>query len=74
MLSLVVANIAGKDVQQVRMMKDKDGKVMTDEVIIIRGWKEYFERLMNEENEKGMNTYTESKNIRCISSVLKLIF
>ena len=74
MLSLVVANIAGKDVQKVRMMKDKDGKVMTDEVIIIRGWKEYFERLMNEENEKGMNTYTESKNIRCISSVLKLIF
>ena len=32
---------AGKDVQQVRMMKDKDGKVMTDEESVLRIWKEY---------------------------------
>ena len=31
---------AGKDVQQVSMMKDKDGKVMTDEESILRIWKE----------------------------------
>ncbi len=29
---------AGKDVQQVRMMKDKDGKVMTDEESVLRIW------------------------------------
>ena len=33
---------AGKDVQQVRMMKDKDGKVMTDDESVLRIWKEYF--------------------------------
>ena len=43
---------AGKDVQQVRMMKDKDGKVMTDEESVLRIWKEYYKGLMNEENER----------------------
>ena len=43
---------AGKDVQQVRMMKDKDGKVMTDEESILRIWTEYYKGLMNEENER----------------------
>ena len=40
---------AGKDVQQVRMMKDKDGKVMTDDESVLRIWKEYYKGLMNEE-------------------------
>ena len=39
---------AGKDVQQVRMMKDKDGNVMTDEESVLRIWKEYYMGLMNE--------------------------
>ena len=43
---------AGKDVQQVRMMKDKDGNVMTDEESVSRIWKEYYMGLMNEENER----------------------
>ena len=43
---------AGKDVQQVRMMKDKDGNVMTDEERVLRIWKEYYMGLMNEENER----------------------
>ena len=43
---------AGKDVQQVRMMKDKDGNVMTDEESVLRIWKEYYMGLMNEENER----------------------
>ena len=43
---------AGNDVQQVRMMKDKDGKVMTDEESVLRIWKEYYKGLMNEENER----------------------
>ena len=43
---------AGKDVQQVSMMKDKDGNVMTDEESVLRIWKEYYMGLMNEENER----------------------
>ncbi|KAG2463133.1 CFDP2 protein, partial [Polypterus senegalus] len=41
---------AGKDVQQVRVMKDKDGNVLTSEESVLSRWKEYFERLMNEVN------------------------
>ena len=43
---------AGKDVHHVRMMKDKDGNVMTDEESVLRIWKEYYMGLMNEENER----------------------
>ena len=43
---------AGKDVQHVRMMKNKDGNVMTDEESVLRMWKEYYMGLMNEENER----------------------
>ena len=34
------------------MMKDKDGNLMTDEERVLRIWKEYYMRLMNEENER----------------------
>ena len=37
---------AGKDVQQVRMMKDKDGNVMTDEESVLRMWKEQWEGIL----------------------------
>ncbi|MCJ8749168.1 hypothetical protein PDJAM_G00173260 [Pangasius djambal] len=37
----------GKDVQQ-----DRDGRVLTSEESVQRRWKEYFEELMNEENER----------------------
>ncbi|KAK3525223.1 hypothetical protein QTP86_023307 [Hemibagrus guttatus] len=42
----------GKDVQQVRVIKDRDGRVLTSEGSVQRRWKEYFEELMNEENER----------------------
>ncbi|KAK3522581.1 hypothetical protein QTP86_025002, partial [Hemibagrus guttatus] len=38
-----------KDVQQVRVIKDRDGRVLTSEESVQRRWKEYFEELMNEE-------------------------
>ncbi|XP_051786647.1 uncharacterized protein LOC127528918 [Erpetoichthys calabaricus] len=43
---------AGKDVQQVRVIKDKDGNILTSEERVLSRWKEYFERLMNGENER----------------------
>ncbi|KAK3550257.1 hypothetical protein QTP86_021287, partial [Hemibagrus guttatus] len=42
----------GKDVQLVRVIKDRDGRVLTSEESVQRRWKEYFEELMNEENER----------------------
>ncbi|KAK3530789.1 hypothetical protein QTP70_002822 [Hemibagrus guttatus] len=42
----------GKDVQQVRVIKDRDGRLLTSEESVQRRWKEYFEELMNEENER----------------------
>ncbi|KAK3556427.1 hypothetical protein QTP70_008339 [Hemibagrus guttatus] len=42
----------GKDVQQVRVIKDRDGRVLTSEESVQRRWKVYFEELMNEENER----------------------
>ncbi|KAK3517986.1 hypothetical protein QTP70_029104, partial [Hemibagrus guttatus] len=42
----------GKDVQQVRVIKDIDERVLTSEESVQRIWKEYFEELMNEENER----------------------
>ncbi|KAK2890506.1 hypothetical protein Q8A73_018806 [Channa argus] len=42
----------GKDVQQVRVIKDKDGNVLTGASSVMGRWKEYFEELMNEENER----------------------
>ncbi|KAK3563366.1 hypothetical protein QTP86_021842, partial [Hemibagrus guttatus] len=42
----------GKDVQQVRVIKDRDGKVLTSKESVQRRWKEYFEELMNKENER----------------------
>ncbi|KAK3520628.1 hypothetical protein QTP70_029397 [Hemibagrus guttatus] len=42
----------GKDVQQFRVIKDREGRVLTSEESVQRRWKEYFEELMNEENER----------------------
>ncbi|KAK3516533.1 hypothetical protein QTP70_021738 [Hemibagrus guttatus] len=42
----------GKDAQQVRVIMDRDGRVLTSEESVQRRWKEYFEELMNEENER----------------------
>ena len=39
------------DVQQNRAMEDADGNVLTSDVSALRGWKEYLEGLLNEENE-----------------------
>ncbi|KAK3523821.1 hypothetical protein QTP70_010433 [Hemibagrus guttatus] len=60
----------GKDVQQVRFIKDRDGRVLTSEQSVQRRWKEYFEELMNEENERekrveGVNSVEQKvDNIR----------
>ncbi|KAK3555192.1 hypothetical protein QTP86_010486 [Hemibagrus guttatus] len=52
----------GKDVQQGRVIKDRDGRVLTSEESVQRRWKEYFEELMNEENER-------EKRVEVVTSV-----
>ena len=45
-------NRAGKDVQQVRVIKDENGNVMVNSEAVLKRWKEYFEKLINEENNR----------------------
>jgi len=47
---------AGKDIQQVRVIKDAEGKVLTGVDEILMRWKDYFEKLMNEENMRERRT------------------
>lgn len=41
---------AGKDVQHVRIIKDANGNMLTDDASVLNRWKEYFHELMNVEN------------------------
>ena len=43
---------AGKDVQHVRALKDENGNVMVNSVAVLKRWKKYFEKLMNEKNDR----------------------
>ena len=45
-------NRAGKDVQHVRVIKDENGNAMINSKAVLKKWKEYFEKLMNEENKR----------------------
>ena len=47
---------AGKDVQQVRVITDENGNVMVNLEAVLKRWKEYFEKLMNEENNRDPRT------------------
>lgn len=44
---------AMRDITQVRLMKDKEGRVIQEEASIRRRWQEYFGQLLNEENPRG---------------------
>ena len=61
---------AGKDVQHVSVMKDKNGDMMVNSEAVLKRWKEYFEKLMNEENNREPRTEeTEVVNekVNCVS-------
>ena len=60
----------GKDVQHVRVIKDENGNVMVNSEAALKRWKEYFEKLMNEENNRDPRTEeTEVVNeeVNCVS-------
>ena len=61
---------AGKDVQHVRVIKDENGNVMVNLEPVLKRWMEYFEKLMNEENNRESRTEeTEviNEEINCVS-------
>ena len=43
---------AGKDVQHVRIIKNENGNVMVNSEAVLKRWKEYFQKLMNKENNR----------------------
>lgn len=43
-----------EDLQQVKVIKETDGKVLTSEASVLRRWMECFEKVINEENEKEL--------------------
>ena len=43
---------AGKDVQHMRVIKDENGNMMVNSEAVLKRWKEYFEKLMNKENNR----------------------
>ena len=63
-------NRAGKDVQHVKVIKDENGNVMANSEAMLKRWKEYFEKLMNEENNREPRTEeTEvvKEEVNCVS-------
>ena len=47
---------AGKDVQHVRIIKDENGNVTVNSEAVLKRWKEYFEKLVNDENNRDPRT------------------
>ena len=60
----------GKDVQHVRVIKDENGNVMVNSEAVLKRWKEYFEKLMNEENNRDPRTEEAevvNEEVNCVS-------
>ena len=61
---------AGKDVQHVRVIKDENNNVMVNSKAVLKRWKEYFEKLMNKENNREPRTEKAevvNKEVNCVS-------
>ena len=61
---------AGKDVQHVRVIKDENGNVMVNSKAMLKRWKVYFEKLMNEENNREPRTEEAevvNEEVNCVS-------
>ena len=63
-------NRAGKDVEHVRAIKDENGNVMVNSEAVLKKWKEYFEKLMNKENNREPRTEEAevvNEEVNCVS-------
>ena len=60
----------GKDVQHMRVIKDENGNIMVNSEAVLKRWKEYFEKLMNEENNREPMTEKAevvNEEVNCVS-------
>ena len=65
---------AGKDVQHVRVIKDENGNVMVNSEAVLKRWKEYFEKLINEENNREPRTEEAEvvkEEVNCVKNALR---
>ena len=63
-------NRAGKDVQHVRVLKDENSNMMVSLEAVLKRWKEYFQKLMNQENDRKPRTEEAevvNKEVNCVS-------
>ena len=63
-------NRAGKDVLQVRVIKDENGNMIVNSEAVLKRWKEHFEKLINEENNRHPMTEEAevvNEEINCVS-------
>ena len=61
---------AGKDGQHVKVIMDENGNVMVNSEAVLKRWKEYFEKLMNEENNRDPRTEEAevvNEEVNCVS-------
>ena len=61
---------AGKDVQHVRVIKNQNGNVMVNSEAVLKRWKKYFEKLINEENNRDSRTEEAevvNEEVNCLS-------
>ena len=57
-------------IQHVRVIKDENDNVMVNSEAVLKRWKEYFEKLMNEENNRKPRTEEAevvNEEINCVS-------
>ena len=67
-------NRAGKDVQHVMVIKNENGNVMVNSEAVLKRWKEYFEKLMNKENNREPRTEEAevvNEEVNCVSREVK---
>ena len=65
---------AGKNAQHVRVIKDENSNVMVNSEAVLKRWKEYLEKLMNEENNRDPRTEEAevvNEEINCVSKEVK---
>ena len=61
---------AGKDVLHVRVIKDENGNLMVNSEAVLKRWKEYYKKLINEENNIDPRTEEAevvNEEVNCVS-------
>jgi hypothetical protein len=58
-----------KDVQQVKVIKNEKGEVLMEEKLVKQRWKEYFDKLLNQENPRETRETPAEANEREVEDI-----